>query len=111
MHRNPAQWPEPERFDPARWEPAAAGDEGGPGAEQSSLPPRHPQAFQAFSGGPRNCVGAALARAEALSVAAPLFRRYRFEVSDEKHGEREPEDHHVIKRKPKHGVYFRLYAR
>ena len=107
VHRNAKHWPDPERFDPGRFAPEAAGG-------------RHVHAFQAFSSGPRDCIGRGLARAEALSLLAPLFRRFEFELVDGASGRAfpkgsaappEPRDHHMITRKPAEGVWFKLSRR
>jgi cytochrome P450 len=63
LHRNPRYWPDPEVFDPSRFEPEKAAK-------------RDPITLLSFSAGPRNCIGSRLARAEALSVMAALFRRF-----------------------------------
>ena len=62
MHRNPAYWPDPARFDPGRFlPPAVAG--------------RPSHAYLPFGGGPRVCIGRAFALTEAALVLATLLPR------------------------------------
>ncbi|RJK94268.1 cytochrome P450 [Vallicoccus soli] len=63
VHRDPALWPHPLRFDPSRFEAA--------------LPGGHRCAWFPFGAGPRACVGMQLALAEAVLALATLLRRYR----------------------------------
>jgi cytochrome P450 len=65
IHMNPAQWPDPERFDPDRFTPAAV--EGRPKF-----------AFIPFGFGPRSCEGAALAMVEIKLMVAVLVKRFEF---------------------------------
>jgi cytochrome P450 len=62
-HRRPDLWPEPERFDPARFEPAA---------EQAR--PRY--AYFPFAGGLRGCIGGHFAMTEAVIAVATLLARF-----------------------------------
>jgi len=62
-HRRPDLWPEPERFDPARFEPAA---------EQAR--PRY--AYFPFAGGLRGCIGGHFAMTEAVISIATLLARF-----------------------------------
>jgi cytochrome P450 len=62
-HRRADLWPEPERFDPARFEPAA---------EQAR--PRY--AYFPFAGGLRGCIGGHFAMTEAVVAVATLLARF-----------------------------------
>jgi cytochrome P450 len=66
-HRHPDFWPEPDRFDPARFEPAA-------------VAARHKYAYLPFSGGARNCIGNHFAVMEAVAAIALLVRAVRLET-------------------------------
>ncbi|MHC0431261.1 cytochrome P450 [Streptomyces sp. O3] len=61
LHRNPALWDDPERFDPDRFEPDRVADR-----------PRY--AYIPFGAGPRFCVGSNLGMMEAVFVTALLTR-------------------------------------
>ena len=62
-HRHPTFWPEPERFDPERFAPAAVRQR-----------PRF--AYFPFAGGPRSCIGGQLALTEATLLLACLAGRF-----------------------------------
>jgi enediyne biosynthesis protein E7 len=64
LHRHPDFWPDPHRFDPERFEPAAAAR-------------GHRYAYIPFGAGPRVCVGSHLGVLEATLVAAMVARRFR----------------------------------
>lgn len=64
MHRHPAFWKDPERFDPERFDPAAVVDR-----------PRY--AYIPFGAGPRFCVGNNLGMMEAVFVLASVARELR----------------------------------
>jgi len=67
MHRHPAWFVDPLRFDPGRWSPPRRGEI-----------PR--LAYFPFGAGPRVCIGETFAWNEAVLVAATLARRWRFEL-------------------------------
>jgi cytochrome P450 len=67
-HRNPALWPDPERFDPERFAPDGTAG-------------RHRFAYFPFGGGPRICIGQGFAMAEAAIVIATVAQRFRFSVA------------------------------
>jgi cytochrome P450 len=67
VHRDPRFFPDPEAFDPDRWEP-----------ERAKAIPRY--AYFPFGGGPRVCIGNHFAMLEATLILALLVRRYHFEL-------------------------------
>src|SRR5579871_630887 len=68
MHRHKKLWDHPERFDPDRFAP-----------EKAVGRPRF--AYMPFGGGPRICIGAALATTEATLILATLAQRFRPKLS------------------------------
>jgi cytochrome P450 len=70
VHRDPAIFPEPEAFRPARWE--------------NDLLRRLPRfAYFPFGGGPRVCIGNRFAMMEAKLVLATIVQRFRFEATSD----------------------------
>jgi cytochrome P450 len=67
MHRRPAFFPDPERFDPDRWTP-----------ERERALPKF--AYMPFGGGPRVCIGNGFALMEAHLIVAAVARRYRLRL-------------------------------
>ncbi|WFE41022.1 cytochrome P450 [Micromonospora sp. WMMD998] len=66
VHRNPAVWPDPERYDPTRFLSDADRD------RYAHIP---------FGGGRRACIGAGFAQLEAVLVLAMMTQRYRLELT------------------------------
>ena len=62
-HRDPEQWEQPYRFDPARFAKGA-------GAE------RHRYAYFPFGGGPRLCIGRDFSLVESTLILAMIAQRY-----------------------------------
>lgn len=95
IQRHPENYPAPDEFRPDRWARrdgegpgwverhetpgGAAGPEEGLDCGTTYVPPARRDAFCAFSGGARNCVGRVLAMQEATTILACLLRDLRFE--------------------------------
>ncbi|KAF4211746.1 hypothetical protein CNMCM8980_001818 [Aspergillus fumigatiaffinis] len=71
LHRDPIVFPDPERFDPRRWER--------PTKEMED-------AFMPFGGGARTCIGMHLAKAELRLATAHFFRKFPKAVISVKEG-------------------------
>ncbi len=67
MHRNPAYWPEPERFDPDRFLPEA-------------IASRPKFAYFPFGGGARVCIGERFAWMEGVLVLATIAQKWRLRL-------------------------------
>lgn len=67
IHRLPAYWPDPERFDPTRFDPEATHER-----------PRF--AYMPFGGGPHQCIGNSFALLEATLILATVAQRYRLRL-------------------------------
>jgi cytochrome P450 len=93
-HRDPRWWPDPERFDPARFTP-----------EQERARPKF--AWYPFSGGQRKCIGDQFALVETQVILATLLQRYRLELAPGQQVEVEP----TITVRPRGGLPMRLVKR
>jgi cytochrome P450 len=70
-HRHQSVWPDPERFDPDRFTPAAV-----------AARPRH--AFVPFASGPRICIGNNFALMEMVIALAMVSRRFSMTMIDDR---------------------------
>jgi cytochrome P450 len=91
MHRNPAYWPEPERFDPERFRTDPHGQ-------------AHRYAYLPFGGGPRTCIGAHFAQIEGHIVLATLAQAFACELVPGRAIEPQP----AITLRPRGGIRVRL---
>jgi cytochrome P450 len=67
MHHDPRYYDEPQRFNPDRWPD-----------ERAKAAPQY--AYFPFGGGPRSCIGAAFASAEASLVLATIAQKFQVRV-------------------------------
>jgi unspecific monooxygenase len=93
LHRHANLWSDPEAFDPSRF--------------LDDKPLAHRFAYMPFGAGPRICVGAQFALAEAGLVLAMLVQRFEFTLADDV----PVLPITVITTQPDHPVLFRLRSR
>lgn len=94
MHRDPRYFPDPEVFDPERFNPEAK-------AARPSF------SYFPFGGGARRCLGEAFAMMEGVLLLASLARRWELELLPTHRVEPYPE--HLLR--SKHGMVMRLKRR
>jgi cytochrome P450 len=96
MHRHPAYWEDPLRFNPDRFDPAAAA---------TRQRPRY--AYFPFGGGPRLCIGEPFAWMEGVLIMASLAQRFSFRLAPSACVEPQP----LITLRPKYGMPMILRRR
>lgn len=69
VHHNPLVYPEPEKFDPERFNP-------------TNGKKFDPYAWLLFSAGPRNCIGQKFADLQIKVVLAKLCQKYKFTLPE-----------------------------
>ncbi|XP_060108382.1 ultra-long-chain fatty acid omega-hydroxylase [Heteronotia binoei] len=77
-HHNPAVWPEPEVYNPYRFDPGTCQQQ-------------PPLAFMPFSAGPRNCIGQNFAMSELKVALALTLLRFRVHPDESQTVRRKPE--------------------
>ena len=94
LHRKPALWERPDRFEPERFAP-----------ERIAARPRF--AYIPFGAGPRICIGAAFAMAEAMLILVTIAQRYRLRLQPG----HTVEPQGLITLRPRHGMKMILQRR
>jgi len=94
LHRHRLLWDNPERFDPERFSP-------------KRIEGRHRFAYLPFGGGPRVCIGMALAMAEAQLTLATIAQRFRLKLVPDQ----EIVLQHRITMRPRDGIKMTLESR
>jgi cytochrome P450 len=90
-----ARWfPDPERFDPERWQPATRAER-----------PRY--SYFPFSAGSRSCLGEAFAGVEAVIALATIAQKWRLKIVPEHPVKLQPQ----ITLRARHGIKMRLEPR
>jgi cytochrome P450 len=94
IHHDPRWYPDPWRFDPDRWEPAA-------------VAARPKYSFFPFGAGPRMCIGEDFAWMEGMLVLATIAGRWRFRLVPGQRIALSPR----ITLRPKHGMRMKVERR
>jgi len=94
LHRDPSHYPNPEQFDPERFN-----------EENSKSIGKY--AYLPFGGGPRVCVGNSFAMMELQIAVATIAQHYQLELIPNQQIEPEP----LVTMRPKYGIHMRLVAR
>jgi cytochrome P450 len=87
LHRHPAFWPEPEKFDPERFTP-----------EQEAA--QHRYAYIPFGGGVRRCIGDQFALMESIIILPMTLQKFRLQLAPG----HPVEEHAVVTLRPRQGI-------
>jgi len=87
LHRHPDYWPDPEKFDPARFTP-----------EQEAA--RHRYAYIPFGAGARKCIGDQFALMESIIILPMLLQRFRLHLVHS----HPVTEHALVTLRPKNGI-------
>ncbi|XP_076750387.1 putative cytochrome P450 6a14 [Xylocopa sonorina] len=95
IHRDPEIYPNPDVFDPERF-------------NEDNAKTRHPMHFLPFGDGPRNCIGARFAKIQSKVALIKVLNNFKVEVC-----EKTCKDYIIDKKalfllQPSHGVYVKL---
>ena len=93
LHRDPACWPDPDRFDPDRFLPERINE-------------RHPYAYVPFGGGPRLCIGNQFALLEMQVLLALFVQNFSVELPAGYRAGTRP----LITLRPKKDIYGQVRA-
>ena len=94
LHRHPAFWPEPEKFDAERFTP-----------EQEAA--RHRYAYIPFGAGARKCIGDQFALMESIIILPMTLQRFRLQLVPD----HPIEEHALVTLRAKHGIMMTAVKR
>ena len=94
IHRDPRFFPEPERFDPERWN-----------IDRRTNLPRF--SYFPFGGGPRSCIGEPFAWTEGILAIATITRKWKMKLESGHQVALKP----LVTLRPKNGMCMKLIQR
>lgn len=94
VHHSPLYWPDPEKFDPARF-------------TKEEIKNRPAYAYLPFGGGPRFCIGSNFAMMEMQLILSRMIQRFDIELVPDQMIELSP----LITLRPKNGIHVQVKQR